>query len=122
MIETRPRRQSARFLLLLIVSILTLCTYLSAQPVRLRGNVNPQCPEVRSGAGPGIRFSDIYGDGNIAVQGSYNCNGAFIYDITNPDAPVLASWYNPGNNQQFLEAIVIVTRCYIGSGIGNGGV
>ena len=92
------------------------------QKVRLRAQITPPCPEVRSAAGPGIKFSDIYGDGNIAVQGSYNCNGAFIYDITNPDAPVLASWYNPGNNQQFLEAIVIGNRGYFGSGIGNGGV
>src|SRR5205823_8651618 len=34
--------------------------------------------------------------------------------------PALASWYNPGNNQQFLEAIVIGTRGYFGSGNGGG--
>ena len=56
------------------------------------------------------------------MQGSYNCKGAFIYDISNPDAPVLANWYNPGNNQQFLEAIVVGNRGYFGSGTGNGGV
>jgi len=93
-----------------------------AQGVRLRGNIAPACTEVRGAAGPGIRFADIFGDGNIAVQGSYNCNGAFIYDISNPEAPVLRSWYNPGNSQQFLEAIVIGNRAYFGSGTGNGGV
>ena len=65
---------------------------------------------------------DIYGDGKIAVQGSFSCNGAFIYDISNPDTPVLASWYNPNNDQEFLEAIVVGNRGYFGSGNGGGGV
>jgi hypothetical protein len=107
---------------LLLGAMTLLIQPVSAQKVRLRSQITPTCPEVRSGAGSGIRFSDLYGDGNIAVQGSYNCNGAFIYDISNPDAPVIASWYNPGNNQQFLEAIVIGNRGYFGSGTGNGGV
>ncbi len=55
-------------------------------------------------------------------MGSYNCRGVFIYDITNPDAPVLANWYNPGANQQFLEAIVIGNRGYFGSGSTTSGV
>ena len=89
-----------------------------AQKVRLRSQITPSCTATGTVA---WKFSDIYADGNIAVQGSYNCRGAFIYDITNPDAPVLSSWYNPGNNQQFLEAIVIGNRGYFGSG-NSGGV
>ena len=89
-----------------------------AQKVRLRSQVTPACDS----NGSNLKFADIFADGNIAVQGSYGCRGAFIYDISNPDAPVLASWYNPGNNQQFLEAIVIGTRGYFGSGQGSGGV
>ncbi len=88
-----------------------------AQKVRLRSQINPTCA-----SNSNAKFADIYADGNIAVQGSYNCRGAFIYDISNPDAPVLASWYNPGANQQFLEAIVIGNRGYFGSGSGGGGV
>ncbi|MBP6004719.1 MAG: VCBS repeat-containing protein [Pyrinomonadaceae bacterium] len=87
----------------------------SAQKVRLRAQITPNC-----GSSSNLKFADIYADGNIAVQGSYNCRGAFIYDMTNPDAPVLASWYNPGANQQFLEAIVVGTRGYFGSGNGGG--
>ncbi len=90
-----------------------------AQKVRLRAQITPTCT---SNINEKAKFSDIYADGNIAVQGSYNCRGAFIYDISNPDAPVLASWYNPGANQQFLEAIVIGNRGYFGSGSGGGGV
>ena len=92
-----------------------LGTEASAQKVRLRSQITPNC-----GSTSNLKFADIYADGNIAVQGSYNCRGAFIYDISNPDAPVLASWYNPGANQQFLEAIVIGTRGYFGSGNGGG--
>jgi Uncharacterized conserved protein len=86
-----------------------------AQKVRLRGIVTPVC-----GGSSRSKFADIYADGNIAVQGSYDCRGAFIYDVSNPDEPRLASWYNPGNNQQFLEAIVVGNRAYFGSGNGGG--
>src|SRR5215204_3075792 len=88
-----------------------------AQKVRLRSQITPNC-----GNSSNLQYADIYADGNIAVQGSYNCRGAFIYDISNPDAPTLASWYNPGSNQQFLEAIVIGNRGYFGSGTISGGV
>ena len=88
-----------------------------AQKVRLRAQITPTCA-----SNSNAKFADIYADGNIAVQGSYNCRGAFIYDLSNPDAPVLAAWYNPGANQQFLEAVVIGNRGYFGSGSGGGGV
>jgi hypothetical protein len=87
-----------------------------AQKVRLRSLTTPPCES----GGSNLRYADLYGDGNIAVQGSYACRGGFVYDITNPDAPVLASWYNPGNNQQFLEAIIVGNRGFFGSGNGGG--
>lgn len=89
----------------------------SALPVRLRGELAPPCTSTQ---GANFKYADLFADGNIAVQGSYGCTGAFIYDISNPDHPVLASWYNPGNNRQFLEAIVIGNRGYFGSGNGGG--
>lgn len=85
-----------------------------AQKVRLRSQLTPNCTQVRSSTG--WKFADLYGDGNIAVQGSYGCNGVFIYDVTDPDAPILASVYNPGNTYQFLEAVVIGNRGYFGIG------
>lgn len=99
-----------------IVLSLLLVNECTAQKVRLRAQITPSC----SSTGSNLKFADIYAEGNIAVQGSYNCRGAFIYDLSNPDAPVLASWYNPGNNQQFLEAIVVGNRGYFGSGNGGG--
>jgi hypothetical protein len=106
-------------LVVLGVLVLVMAGSASAQKVRLRSQITPACTSV---SGANLKFADIFGDGNIAVQGSYGCRGAFIYDISNPDAPVLASWYNPGNNQQFLEAVVVGNRAYFGSGLGGGGV
>lgn len=108
-----------------LTAILSICFLWSvgaavAQHVRLRSRIRPTCAPVRGT--PNWKFSDLYGDGNIAVQGSFSCNGAFIYDISDPDSPVLASWYNPNNDQEFLEAIVVGNRGYFGSGNGGGGV
>ena len=89
-----------------------------ASQVRLRARITPPCTSTGSA---NSKFADIFAEGNIAVQGSYGCRGAFIYDISNPDAPVLASWYNPGNNRQFLEAVILNGRGYFGSG-NSGGV
>lgn len=107
---------------LLLISIATsflvlFCSDSKALPVRLRGELAPPCT---STSGANFKYADLFGDGNIAVQGSYGCKGAFIYNISDPDHPVLYSWYNPGNNQQFLEAIVIGNRAYFGSGNGGG--
>lgn len=101
---------------LTVVFAFCLAGNLAAQKVRLRSQITPPC----ASSGSNLKYADIHADGNIAVQGSYNCRGAFIYDVSNPDAPVLAGWYNPGNNQQFLEAIIIGTRGYFGSGNGGG--
>jgi hypothetical protein len=91
---------------------------LAVKDYRLRSNINPTCT---SSQGSSLKFADIHADGNIAVMGTYGCKGVFIFDISNPDAPVLSSWYNPGANLQFLEAIVIGNRGYFGTG-NTGGV
>jgi hypothetical protein len=104
------------FLFVFFIFILGLTGALEAQKVRLRSQITPTC----NSSGSRLKFADIYAEGNIAVQGSYNCRGAFIYDISNADAPTLANWYNPGNNQQFLEAVVVGNRGYFGSGNGGG--
>jgi hypothetical protein len=104
------------YLTLSLVIIHAVNDSAAGQSLRLRSRIAPACA---SGT-PNLKYADIYADGNIAVQGSYGCRGAFIYDISNPDAPVLAAWYNPGGNQQFLEAIVVGNRGYFGSGNGGG--
>lgn len=106
------RLNSLGVILVALFSTLLLSGDVAAQKVRLRSQITPTC----TGGGTGLKYSDIYADGNIAVQGSYGCKGVFIYDLTNPDQPVLASHYNPSPNQSFLEAIVIGNRGYFGSG------
>ena len=94
----RRKRFRLRCLPVIAVLVLFIFSGATAQKVRLRAQIKPECT-----GNENSRFADIYADGNIAVQGSFSCRGVFIYDLTNPDAPTLASWYNPGNNLQFLE-------------------
>lgn len=101
---------------LAIATLIVFCGLATqAQKVKIRAQIDPDCASIST-----AKFADIYADGNIAVQGSFGCRGAFIYDISNPDAPVLAAHYNPAPNQQFLEAIVVGNRGYFGSGRGDG--
>lgn len=107
------------FTLVLSICIIGLSSSVSAQKVRLRSQINPDCTRP-DGSSTEFKFADIYADGNIAVQGTYSCRGVFIYDISNPDEPTVSAHYNPGNSIQFLEAIVIGNRGYFGSGNGGG--
>ena len=70
------------FLVVLAVSLFGE-TY--SQKVRLRSQIKPPCPSF----GTELRYSDIHADGNIAVQGSYNCRGVFIFDVSNPAKPTV---------------------------------
>ncbi|MEP6925241.1 MAG: FG-GAP-like repeat-containing protein [Pyrinomonadaceae bacterium] len=86
-----------------------------AQNIRLRSNLDPV-----PGSTSNIKYADITADGNLAVMGSYGTRGAYIFDVSNPDAPVLKAWYNPSPQQQFLEAVIVGNRAYFGSGNGDG--
>ena len=107
--------------LLTVLAMTLMAVGVEAQKVRLRSQITPNC-----GVGGIDKFSDIFADGNIAVQGGYNCRGAAIYNVSNPDAPTLHTWYNPirpgtaSTTEQFLEAIVVGNRGYFGSGNGGG--
>lgn len=109
--------QLKKFVLVLgvFLSVVIVANDVAAQKVRLRSKITPTCGTTSS-----LKFSDIYADGNIAVVGSYQCDGVFIFDVSNPDAPVLSSWYNPQPGRQFLEAIVLGDRGYFGTGDSGG--
>ena len=111
--------KSCLYIFILSVCFIGLSNTVSAQKVRLRSSINPNCTRPNGDSTPN-KFADIYADGNIAVQGTFSCRGVFIYDISDPDNPTVSSHYNPGNNIQFLEAIVIGNRGYFGSGNGGG--
>jgi len=110
-------RQALLLSFVSLATVLALSVAVSAQRVKLRSQINPTCAATNQL----LKFADIYADGNIAVMGSFGCRGVFIFNVSNPDAPVLSSWYNPGANLQFLEAIVIGNRGYFGTG-NTGGV
>jgi hypothetical protein len=107
----------------ILACFLTFWDAATAQPVRLRSQIAPPCTSTQ---GASAKYADLWAQGNVAVQGSYGCRGAFIYDISDPDAPVLANHYDPvrpgtaSSKEQFLEAVVLNGRGYFGSGNGGG--
>jgi hypothetical protein len=66
----------------LFLLILGLQTDAFGRRIKLRAQIAPGCATAST-----MKYADIYADGNIAVMGSYQCRGAFIFDISNPDAP-----------------------------------
>ncbi len=104
------------FVFVFAVLLFGLNENLSAQKVKIRSKITPTTCTTSSS----LKFADIYADGNLAVMGSYQCRGAFIFNVSNPDAPTVLAHYNPGNNIQFLEAIVVGNTGYFGSGNSNG--
>lgn len=90
-----------------------------AQKIRLRSQIKPNC-QVTPPYRPWEFFGDISASENVAVHGGYGCYGAFIYDISNPDAPVLAKWFRPHPKVHFHEIFVAGNRGYLGSSNGHG--
>lgn len=107
------------------VALLLSGQTVAGQKVRLRSQTTPNCTENNPViSGEFVKYADVYADGNIAVLGGFECSGAFIFDITDRDHPVLASRYNPTGNMTtgagaFIEAIVVGNRGYFGSGYGS---
>ncbi len=113
MFDQRSSNLFRSLLLGILCSLVAVFTN-SAQDLPLRANIVPQC-EPDSGYYH-WKFADIGADGKIAAQGSYNCRGVFIFDLTDPNNPVLASHYNPDPKQAFLEVTIKGNRGYFGSG------
>lgn len=65
-------------------------------------------------------YAGVWGDGNYAYVGSERRNGVLIYDITNPDAPVLASYYG-ANGPIDMEDIKVANGIgYFADNMGSG--
>lgn len=78
----------------------------------LRANPDPY-PAYQSYAG-------VWGDGNYAYIGSERRNGVLIYDISNPDAPIRASYYAPSNSADMEDIKVANGIGYFASNLGGG--
>ncbi|HUR97849.1 MAG TPA: FG-GAP-like repeat-containing protein [Pyrinomonadaceae bacterium] len=111
---------SLKLFLLLAIMTISLAAPTRAQRVRLRGHIDPPCTTFPPNPSA-WKFSDIGASGNVAAQGSTSCRGVFIYDVTDPDHPVLASWYNPTPKlDHYTEAVVVGNRGYFGSATNRG--
>src|SRR5438552_2341350 len=65
-------------------------------------------------------YASIWGDGHYAYIGSERRNGVLIYDVSNPDAPVLASYYAPANSLDMEDVKVANGIGYFASNMGYG--
>jgi hypothetical protein len=79
----------------------TLTGFAAAQGinVKLRANANPFPAH--------DRYANVWGDGHFAYVGSYFSNGVLIFDITNPDAPILAANYKDAGHDSQLEDVEV---------------
>jgi hypothetical protein len=65
-------------------------------------------------------YASVWGDGHYAYIGSERRNGVLIYDISNPDAPVLASYYAPSNSLDMEDVKVANGIGYFADNMGSG--
>jgi hypothetical protein len=99
-------------LLLLIAAHLVV--YAQAQGIHttLRSQTNPY--------GAYQSYAGVWGDGNYAYIASERRNGVLIYDISNPDAPVLASYYAPSNSLDMEDVKVANGVGFFADNMGSG--
>jgi len=65
-------------------------------------------------------YASVWGDGNYAYVGSERRNGVLIFDISNPNAPVLASYYAPSNSLDMEDVKVSNGVGYFADNMGSG--
>lgn len=104
----------ARTFCVLAIAAAAPCALAQGIHVTLRANANP-FPAYQSYAG-------VWGDGNYAYIGSERRNGVLIYDVSNPDAPVLVGTYAPTNPNSFdMEDIKVANGIgYFADNFGSG--
>jgi hypothetical protein len=81
--------------------------------VTLRANLNPS---------PGTNvYSDVVAEGNYAYVSSWqNTSGVWIFNVSNPDAPLLVARYNPSNSKNMQGIQVLNGIGYFASDGGSG--
>src|SRR5215469_13642136 len=99
-----------------VVGLTLACLTVAAQAqgihTILRSQTNPY--------GAYQSYAGVWGDGNYAYIGSERRNGVLIYDITNPAAPVLASYYSPSNSLDMEDIKVSNGIGYFADNMGSG--
>jgi len=96
----------------LILLLVSAASFAQGIHVTLRSHVDPY---------DGFEtYSGVWGDGNFAYLGSERRNGVLIYDITNPDAPVLAFYYGSTGPIDMEDIKVANGIGYFASNMGGG--
>ncbi len=103
---------SACVVVVLLVVLFPAGAFAQGVHVTLRSHMNPY--------GGYEKYSGVWGDGNYAYIGSERMSGVLIYDISNPNAPVLASYYNPANSADIEDIKVGNGIAYFASNTGGG--
>jgi hypothetical protein len=112
-ISKSAARRTANWLVLAMLTV-GLAASAQAQGIHttLRSKTNPY-----NGS---QSYASVWGDGHYAYIGSERRNGVLIYDITNPNAPVLASYYAPANSLDMEDVKVANGVGYFASNMGFG--
>jgi hypothetical protein len=100
------------FVLALVVTSFIVSAHAQGVHTTLRSKTNPY--------NGNQSYASVWGDGHYAYIGSERRNGVLIYDITNPDAPVLASYYAPSNSLDMEDVKVANGIGYFASNMGFG--
>ncbi|MBZ5721317.1 MAG: hypothetical protein LAO03_13140 [Acidobacteriia bacterium] len=110
--ETSGRRPANRLVLALLVVGLLASAHAQGIHTTLRAQADPYKGNQS--------YAGVWGDGHYAYIGSERRNGVLIYDITNPSAPVLASYYAPSNSLDMEDIKVANGIGYFASNMGFG--
>lgn len=105
-------RFAQRFALLFLPFLLTVAAFAQGIHTTLRSQANPY--------GAYQSYASVWGDGHYAYIGSERRNGVLIYDISNPDAPVLVSYYAPSNSLDMEDVKVSNGIGYFADNMGSG--
>ena len=65
-------------------------------------------------------YASVWGDSHYAYVGSERRNGVLIYDVANPDAPVLVGQYAPANSFDMEDVKAANGVGYFASNFGSG--
>ena len=83
--------------------------------INLRANINPHPPHYQT-------YAEVWGDGNYAyVSSQRQASGVQIFDISNPNAPVLVAKYAPANISLNMQGLSVSNGIgYFGDDSGGG--
>jgi hypothetical protein len=92
---------TSKVLVVLAVALTSQALFAQGVHINLRSNMNPS---------PGAyQYSDVVAEGNFAYVSSWhNTVGVWIFDVSNPDAPVFVGKYAPATTSKNMQGIQVL--------------